>query len=63
MCVCIANTDKDCDLLQDRPVHPSGSTPHDKQNRNCLDCSKELVMSPRGAQCQDGRTDWPSVAK
>jgi hypothetical protein len=31
--------------------------PHDKQNRNCLDYTQNLVMSPRGAQCQDGLTD------
>jgi len=28
--------DKDCDLLQDRPVLPTGKTPHKKPNRNCL---------------------------
>jgi hypothetical protein len=28
--MCIANTDKDCDLLQDRPVLSTGRTPHDK---------------------------------
>jgi len=38
------NKDKDCDLLQDRPVLPSGRTPHDKQNRNCLEYSQNLVM-------------------
>jgi hypothetical protein len=56
---CVANTDKDCDLLHDRPVFPSGRTPHDKQNHNCLDCNQTLVMSPKEAQQQDGLTDWP----
>jgi hypothetical protein len=30
-------TDKDCDLLHDRAVLWIGRTPHEKQNRNCLD--------------------------
>jgi len=34
--VYIANTDKDRDLLQYRPVLPLGRTPYEKQNRNCL---------------------------
>jgi len=36
-------------------THPS--TQHDKQNRNCLDYSQNLVMSPGGTQRQDGLTD------
>jgi hypothetical protein len=53
------NTDKDCDLLQDTPVLPSGRTPHDKQNRNCLEYSQNLVMSPTGAQRQlQSDSDW-----
>jgi hypothetical protein len=51
------DTDKDCDLVQARPVPSTGRMPHDKQNRNCLDCNKNLVMSPGGAQRQDGLTD------
>jgi len=27
----------------------------------CLDYSQNLFMSPRGAQLQDVRTDWPTV--
>jgi hypothetical protein len=27
VCVCIANTDRDCDLLQDRPVPRQGGRP------------------------------------
>jgi len=42
----------------DRPVLSSGRTPHEKQNRNCLDYSQNLVTSVRGAQCQDGLTAW-----
>jgi hypothetical protein len=48
----LLDTDKDCDLLHDRPVLSTGRTPHDKQNRTCL-----VVMSPGGVQRQDGRTD------
>jgi hypothetical protein len=44
-----ANTDKDCDLLHDRPVLSMGRTPHDKQNCNCLDYSHHLAVSPEGA--------------
>jgi len=51
------DTDKDCDLLHERPVLSTGRTPHDKQNRSCLDHNQNLVMSPGGANCQDGRTD------
>jgi hypothetical protein len=42
----------DCDLLHDRPVLSIGRTPHDKQNRNCLDYSQNLVMR------RNARTDW-----
>jgi hypothetical protein len=51
-------TEKDCDLLQDRPVLSSGKMPHDRQNHNCLQYNQNLVVSPRGAQRQDGLTDW-----
>jgi len=54
---CIANTDEHCDLLQYRPIPLSGRMPHDKQNRRYLDFRQNLVMSPRGHQRQDGRTD------
>jgi hypothetical protein len=48
------NTDKDYDLLQDRPILLSERAPHDKQTHNFLDYSQDLFKSPRGAQCQDG---------
>jgi hypothetical protein len=48
----------DCELLYDRSDLSTGRTPHDKQSRNCLDYSQNLVMSPGGAQCQDWLTDW-----
>jgi hypothetical protein len=43
-------------------VLSSRRTPHDEQKRNCLDSSQNLVMSPRGAHCQNGRTDWATVS-
>jgi hypothetical protein len=49
MYVYITNTEQDCDLLYDRPMLSSGKAPYEKQNRNCLDYRKNLVMSPRGA--------------
>jgi hypothetical protein len=52
------DTDKDCDLLHDRPVFSTGRTPHDKQSHNCLHYNQNLVMSPREAQSQDGLTEW-----
>jgi hypothetical protein len=48
-----AKTDKDYDLIHDRPIITDGRTSHDKQTHNCLDYSQNLVMSPRGAECQD----------
>jgi hypothetical protein len=42
---------------QDRPVISSRRGSHDKQNRNCFNYNQNPIMSPRGAQCQDGRTD------
>jgi hypothetical protein len=50
----LLDIDMNCDLLHNRPLLLTGRTPHDKQNRNCLN----LVMSLRGAQIQDGLTDW-----
>jgi hypothetical protein len=62
--VYIANTDKDCDLLHDRPILWRGRKPHDKQNRIChLDYKQNLVMSPRGSQRKNGLTDTPSFGK
>jgi hypothetical protein len=49
----LVDTDKDCDLLQDRPVLSTGRIPHDKQNCNCLDNNINLVMSPGEARRQD----------
>jgi hypothetical protein len=57
------DTDKDCNLLRDRPVLSAGRTLHDKQNCYCLEYNQNLIMSPRGAQRPDGLTDSQSVAK
>jgi len=55
--ICISlDTDKDCDLLHDRPVLSTGRTPCDKQNRNSLDYSQNLVTSP-GGDLTPRRTD------
>jgi hypothetical protein len=51
------DTDTDCDLLYDRTFLSTGRTPHEKQNRNCLDYNENLVMSPGGVRCQDWLTD------
>jgi hypothetical protein len=61
--VYIANTDKDCELVLDRPVLSTRKTAYDKQNCNYLDYNQNLVIIPLGAQCQDGPTDRPSIAK
>jgi len=63
MYIHIIKADKQCDLLQGRLVLSSGTTPHNKQNRNSLDYSQNLVMSPKGDQCQDGLTDRPTVGR
>jgi len=47
--------DMDCGLYM-TPVLSTGKSPHDKQNRSCLDYNQNVVMSPGGAQRQDGRT-------
>jgi len=47
------DTDKDCGLLRDRPVLPTGRMPHDELNRNSLDYNQNLVMSSVGARSQD----------
>jgi len=52
----IANTDKDCDLLWDIPVLSTGRTPHEKQNRNCIDYNENLVMSTGVARHHGGLT-------
>jgi hypothetical protein len=54
------DTDKDCDLVQGRPILSTGKMPHDKQNRNCPFYSQTLIMNPGGAskpRRTDGRTD------
>jgi len=45
--VYIANTDRDCGLLQDRPVLLSGRMPPDKQNRICPDYNHNVIESQR----------------
>jgi len=62
MCVNIANTDKDCGLLYDRPILSSGRTPHDKQNRNCLRLQPKYGLESQ-RDWAPRRTDGPSVAK
>jgi hypothetical protein len=52
-----SNTDKDCELLHDRPVLSTGRTPHDKQNRNCFDYNQNLVVCP-GEESTPRLTDW-----
>jgi len=42
------DTNKDCDLLEDRPVLSTWRMPHDKHKLNCLDYSQNLVTSPGG---------------
>jgi len=42
------DTDKDCDLLQDRPVLSTRRMFHVKQNRKCLNYNQNLVTSPAG---------------
>jgi len=49
-------TNTDSDLLQDIPVLPSGKATHDNKTAS-LNYSQNLVMSHRGARCQDGLTD------
>jgi len=51
------DTDKDRYLLLDRLVLRTGWTPHDKQNRDCLDYNQNVVMSTGGARRQDELTD------
>jgi len=36
----MTNADKNCDLLQDRPVLPSGKTPHDYNTATILTSDK-----------------------
>jgi len=45
------DTDKDSDLLHDRPVLSTGRTPNDKKKATLL------VMSFGGVRRQDGLTD------
>jgi len=44
----LLHTDKNCDLLRERPVLSTGETPHDIQNYN-----RNMVTCPGGAQRQD----------
>jgi hypothetical protein len=53
----LLDTEKDCDLLHDRPILSTGRASHDKQNRNCLNYSQKWVTIPGGTQRQDGRTE------
>jgi len=58
MCV-LFGIDKDCDLLHDRPVLSTGRMPHDKQNRICLDCNRNLVRVPEGL---NAKAYWLTVS-
>jgi hypothetical protein len=61
MYVYTTNTDKNCGLLQHKPVFPSGRTPHDKQNRNCLDLQpKAGHVSQRGSMPTQSNSDSDS---
>jgi hypothetical protein len=44
----LLGTDKDCDLLQDKPVLSPGKKPHDKQNHNCLDNNRNVGLDANG---------------
>lgn len=57
MYVYIPNSDKGCDILQDRPILSTGKTTHDKQNCKYLNYNQNLAISPGGAQRQDCLTD------
>jgi hypothetical protein len=61
--VYIANTDKDCDLLHDRPVLFSGRKSHTKKKKK----KKKKKQPNSGRESQRGsitkQTDRPSVAK
>jgi hypothetical protein len=54
--VYIADTDINCDLFNDKTVLSSGRTPHEEKNSNSFDYNQNLVISPEGAQRQDGLT-------
>jgi antibiotic biosynthesis monooxygenase (ABM) superfamily enzyme len=49
---------KDCALLHDRTVLSTEKTPHDKRRSIWLDQKQNLIMSPGGAQSQEGLTGW-----
>jgi len=52
----IAKTGKACDLMLD-PSSLQGERPTTNKKSNCLNHSQNLVVSPVGAQRQDGLTD------
>jgi hypothetical protein len=52
------DTDKDCDPLSDRPVHPSGRASHAIQSQNILWKQKYGYESQTGARSQN----WLSVS-
>jgi hypothetical protein len=71
MCVCVCvyhiqtkkekiiqYTDKDCDPLHDKPVHPSRWAPHNRQTQTFLNKQKYGHEFRLGARSQDGLTDW-----
>jgi hypothetical protein len=60
MYIYVTNTDED--WLVTRQTRPlvRAEAPW-QQNRICLNYIQNLVMGPRGAQCQDWLTDWLTV--
>jgi hypothetical protein len=54
-CTYITNTYKDCDLLQDRPVLPSGTTPHHDNTATVLTIAKIWLRNP---EWLNAKTDW-----
>jgi hypothetical protein len=64
MYIYIANTYKKYDLLQDRPIHPSGKMAHDNKIASVLSTAKIWSWVPEGLNAKtDWLTDWPSVEK
>jgi len=54
------DTDKDCNLLQDRPILLTWRIPHDKTVTIWLQPKSCQVLE--GAPCQEWRTDWPTTS-
>jgi hypothetical protein len=61
------STQTDCDLLQHRPVLPSGKTPHDNNTTTVLTIAKIWSWVPKGLNAKaDWLTDltvWPTISR